>query len=149
MRMIRGGSDITMITALLCEAPLCRDCVATKTGVPGDQVDGALGTIATTLQLTVGAGRCYVCLQDKVATYRLATTNGRGRQPAAQLHGLWRYLEAHRGQLFCSACLKKALAVVGRIDRAVIAAEGRGATRRYGPCSICRLDRLLCGLAAL
>jgi hypothetical protein len=61
---------------------------------------------------------------------------------------LWQFLEGHRGELVCTQCLAAVLGATGRIDRAVMEAEGRGAQRRYGQCSMCGKDRLVCGLSA-
>jgi hypothetical protein len=60
---------------------------------------------------------------------------------------IWEFLDSHWGEMFCTQCLARALGATGRIDRAVIGAEGRGALRRYGTCSVCGRDRLVCGLA--
>jgi hypothetical protein len=60
---------------------------------------------------------------------------------------IWRFLEAHRGDMFCTQCIAAALFATKRIDRAILGAEGRGALRRYGTCVKCGKDRLLCGLA--
>ena len=117
---ISGGSDAEMITTVLGGAALCR----------------------------VGPARCQACLGVKTTTYRLATTNGAVRQPVAQQDGLWQFLEQHRGQMFCTRCLAAALGATRRIDRVVIAAEGRGALRRHRKCSACGKDRLVCGLSS-
>jgi hypothetical protein len=61
---------------------------------------------------------------------------------------LWRFLERRRGEMFCAQCLTAAVATTGRLDRALLGAEGRGARRRHGRCSACGKDRLLCGLAS-
>ncbi|MGH6689998.1 MAG: hypothetical protein ACREF4_04870 [Gammaproteobacteria bacterium] len=45
---------------------------------------------------------------------------------------MWRFLADHRGKMFCAQCLAAALGASRRIDRALIAAEGRGAQRLYG-----------------
>jgi hypothetical protein len=59
---------------------------------------------------------------------------------------LWEFLEQHRGEMFCSHCLAKTLGVTGRLDRAVMVAEGRGARRQHRQCVTCGKDRLVCGL---
>jgi len=61
---------------------------------------------------------------------------------------IWRFLDAHRGAMFCTQCIAIALCASKRIDRAILGAEGRGALRRYGTCVQCGKERLLCGLAA-
>lgn len=61
---------------------------------------------------------------------------------------LWQFLESHRQEMFCAACLAMALKATSRLDRALFVAEGRGARRRHGKCSICGKQRLLCGLAS-
>jgi hypothetical protein len=71
------------------------------------------------------------------------------RRPASLAAALWKFLEGRRGQMFCTQCLVRALGATRRLDRAVIAAEGRGAHRRHRPCSVCGRDRLVCGLASL
>jgi hypothetical protein len=59
---------------------------------------------------------------------------------------IWLYLESRRGEAFCSVCLANALGISRRFDRALMAVEGRGAWRRFGPCPTCGKDRLLTGL---
>ena len=61
---------------------------------------------------------------------------------------LWQFLESRRSDAFCTACLSDVLEATHRIDRALIAAEGRGAHRRYSSCTLCGKDRLLTGLPA-
>jgi hypothetical protein len=68
--------------------------------------------------------------------------------PPSIREALWRFLESHRGQMFCAQCLATAVAATQRLDRALLGAEGRGARRRHGRCSACGKDRLLCGLAS-
>jgi len=69
------------------------------------------------------------------------------RDAPRDVHRLWRFLGEHRGEMFCAACLAASLDVRGRVDRAIFAAEGNGADRRYGACSRCGKERLLCGRA--
>jgi hypothetical protein len=59
---------------------------------------------------------------------------------------IWFYLESRRGEAFCSVCLANVLGISRRLDRTLIAVEGRGAWRHYGPCPTCGKDRLLTGL---
>lgn len=154
LRPIGGGSDAALVAVAITGASLCLPCIAKKTGVPEAEADTLLLRIATTLRLGAGAGRCDSCLEQKT-TFRLNRAgvsggNGDGTvsvQPANTALAVWRYLEAHRGQMFCTQCLARALGIARRLDRAVIAAEGRGARRRYAPCVLCGKDRLLCGLS--
>lgn len=153
LRPIRGGSDAALIATVLSAAPLCPACMAKKTGVPSDRLAAVLGEIGTSVKLETGPGRCHACLEDHVTSYRLATTDGAAattdgvRAPAPPgRDGLWRFLEEHRGRMFCTACLVAALGATRRIDRLVLAAEGRGALRRHEHCSVCGKDRLVCGL---
>ena len=57
-------------------------------------------------------------------------------------HTLWTFLEGHRGEMFCTACLQ----TTKRIDRTVMEAEGRGAQRRHDRCAACGKVRLVCGI---
>jgi hypothetical protein len=61
---------------------------------------------------------------------------------------LWQFLASRRGEMFCTLCLGVALGTGARLDRALLVAEGRGAGRRHGACSMCGKHRLLCGLAS-
>jgi hypothetical protein len=49
---------------------------------------------------------------------------------------IWRFLESRRGEMFCTRCIIVALALVNRIDRDLLKAEGRGARRSYGPLGV-------------
>jgi hypothetical protein len=60
---------------------------------------------------------------------------------------LWLFLESWRGTGFCAGCLRGVLATTRRIDRTLLALEGRGARRYHAPCMMCGKDRLLCGLS--
>jgi hypothetical protein len=66
-RPLRGGSgaDAGLITRVILGARLCPSCIARKTGVPADQVNSLLRTIAGSLRLRVGPHRCDACLQHK------------------------------------------------------------------------------------
>ena len=66
-RPIRGGSgsDALLITPLIADARLCVACIAKKSGVPANQIDSLLRTIARTLRLSIGPHRCDPCLQHK------------------------------------------------------------------------------------
>jgi hypothetical protein len=153
LRPIAGGSDAGLVALAITGAALCLPCVAKKTGVPAADAEAMLLRIASTLELTAGPGRCDSCL-EQASTFRLdrAAEGVDGHVPAAAHPGeniavvVWRYLEAHRGQMFCTQCVARALGMVRRIDRAIIAAEGRGARRRYGACQACLKERLVCGL---
>jgi hypothetical protein len=61
---------------------------------------------------------------------------------------LWQFLASRRGEMFFTLCLGVALRTGARLDRALLVAEGRGAGRRHGTCSMCGKHRLLCGLAS-
>lgn len=65
LRVIRGASDIGMVTDVITGARLCLHCIARKTGVPLEQVNLMLTTIVRTLRLGVGPHRCDACLQQK------------------------------------------------------------------------------------
>jgi hypothetical protein len=154
LRVIRGGSDAGLVALAITDASLCLACVARKTGVPEPEVDAILLRVAGTLKLAAVGGRCDACLELKTV-FRLNRTAGDPTvtppaEPAPPLNlgrAVWRFLEKHRGRMFCAQCLGRALGVPRRLDRAVIAAEGRGARRHYGPCAICGKDRLVCGLS--
>lgn len=151
---IRGGSDAALIATSLSAAPLCAECLAKRTGVPSRRIDDMLAEISTTLKLLIGPSRCLGCLGDQATTYRLATTDGAGATNGAARtqrpgrESLWQFLEQHRGRMFCTACLAGALGATGRIDKLLLAAEGRGALRRHEPCAGCGRARLVCGLSA-
>jgi len=154
LRPIGGGSDAGDVALAITDASLCLPCIAKKTGVPEHETEALLMSIATTLKLVAIPGHCDGCL-DRGTTFHLNRTTGNGMPgatAAAPVPGMspgaavWRYLEEHRGQMFCTQCLGRALGMTRRLDRAVITAEGRGARRRYSACQICRKDRLVCGL---
>jgi hypothetical protein len=65
LRVIRGGSDVALVTETIAEARLCLHCIATMAGVSINQVDDALKTIAGTLRLRIGPHRCDSCRQYK------------------------------------------------------------------------------------
>ena len=152
LRQIRGGSDAALLATVLSTTPLCSDCIAKKTGVPGDRLDTVVGGIGSTLKLERGPGQCRACLEKKTTTYRLATidgaaaaaTNGAARRPNGI--ALWGFLEEHPGQMFCTPCVALALGTTKRIDRLLMTAEGRGALRRHARCTVCGKDRLVIGL---
>jgi hypothetical protein len=153
LRAISGGSDAGLIAVVITGAALCLDCITKKTGVPAPEADALLVKIAATLKLVSLPGRCDSCL-DQRTTFRLdRTVDGVAGAPMAPTRlptdaasTVWRYLGDHRGQMFCTQCLTRALGVAGRLDRAVIAAEGRGAVRRYSGCTTCGKERLVTGL---
>lgn len=162
MRAIAGGSDAELIAAFISTAPVCLSCVAKRTGVPEPAIERALATIKVTITVITETWRCSACLEVK-PTFHLpgaaptppptptskpaptAPWPPRITRPALDAE-LWNILAARRGQMLCTACLAKALGALGRIDRALMAAEGRGALRRHGRCVECGKDRLLCGL---
>jgi len=55
-----------------------------------------------------------------------------------------RFLAEHRGETFCSGCLALKLRGAPEIpSSALFEAEGRGARRAYGVCSVCGNERLV------
>jgi hypothetical protein len=78
---------------------------------------------------------------------RLDHAMPRDGRPPSLVEALWQHLDTHRGQTFCARCLAGALGAAGRLDRAISIAQGRGARRRQGRCSMCGARRLVCGLA--
>jgi len=76
LRPICGGSDAALVTATIQNARLCLDCIARKTGVPLEQINGLLIAIGRTVRLTIGPHRCDACLQRKT-TFSLT----KDRQP--------------------------------------------------------------------
>jgi hypothetical protein len=87
---------------------------------------------------------------DRALPIRGGSTDGLERRsvvPGDRRVDLWHFLERPRGEMFCAACLHMAIKATGRLDLALIAAEGRGARRVYGDCPMCGRPRLLCGLA--
>ena len=49
----------------ITDVTMCLSCIARKTGVPVEQVNGLLRTITRTLRLRIGPHRCDACLQHK------------------------------------------------------------------------------------
>lgn len=82
---IGGGSDAALIATVLGTAPLCTECVAKRTGVPGPRVDGVFGEIRTAVSLVIASARCQDCLEDKPRTYRLATMDGTATDGAVRI----------------------------------------------------------------
>jgi hypothetical protein len=154
IRRISGASDAALVTGVLRDAPLCLPCIARKTGVPAPEAESLLFVIAGAVQIIRAAASCVACL-DVTTTVRIGPGPGDGRSSSVAecetgslrvQDALWRFLESHRGKMFCTACLQAALGARGRLDRAVMSAEGRGARRAHTPCSSCGKDRLTCGL---
>jgi hypothetical protein len=151
---IRGGSDLDspFVVELISKASLCQPCLAGKTGISQLRIAEAIDRIGAFMVVHAESARCAGCL-NVTTTYRVSdrATNGPAEpvpQTLTTLNGaLWRFLEDHRGQMFCTQCIAKALFATRRIDRAVLGAEGRGARRHYGTCAACGKERLLCGLA--
>jgi hypothetical protein len=148
-------SDKTaLVTALILDRPMCLPCTALKGGMSPKEAEETLQRIATVVGLHRVLGRCRDCgiTTSVTSIERPAGPAGLpgppGRRPTSHAAALWQFFESHRGDLFCTRCLSIALETTGRFDRAIISAEGRGAIRRYGPCSRCGMERLLCGLAA-
>ena len=132
-----------LVTALIVERPMCVPCIAAKSGLGVADVTATLAAVGAGLRLHDATGRCRECGR----TAAVMSLERPGEQPLAPREGgLWDFLEQHRGKLFCSACVAVALGTSKRLDRALIAAEARGARRQHGPCSECGKGRLLCGL---
>jgi hypothetical protein len=154
---IRGGSDgdLSAVTDVLNSRPLCLACIASKTGLSPSETGLALQRIRDVVAVTVEDTQCGACLED-ATTYRFTQTPSRTAQGSPALaarqaaltrrEAIWRFLESRRGEMFCTECVANALQAARRIDRAILAVEGRGARRQYGRCSSCGKDRLLCGL---
>jgi hypothetical protein len=138
------------IVALIVQSPLCLECLEDKTGIPVADGEDVIQRIRSAVDVTVTTGLCNGCL-------RTTTTYFVGAPPRPRLarsmpvgltlrRALWEYLTEHRGEMYCTACLAASLGATSRLDRAVFAAEGRGARRLYGRCPSCDKERLLCGL---
>lgn len=166
-RLLQRTASAEMLIGLLSTLPVCTGCLADRSGFDATAVEAAIGTTAATVQLLVGPHVCVRCLQART-TVRLpgaepaavtgpppATRAAEPRNPAPRriprqaldAETLWGFLEVRRGEMFCTACVASAIGATQRVDRVVIAAEGRGALRRHGRCAACGKDRLLCGLA--
>jgi hypothetical protein len=157
LRRISGSSDLDspFIVEIISTSAVCLDCLARKTGIPLDRTSDAMERVRAIMAVLVAGGRCEACLRV-TTVYRLAppaavpaANDGHARTvpaPLTQNEAIWRYLESRRGDMFCTQCIAGALSATRRIDRAVLAAEGRGALRRYGLCVACGKERLLCGL---
>lgn len=131
-----------LVTALILDRPMCALCIAEKSGLGEDDLDATLTAIRNALRLHDATGRCRECGTTAV----VMSIEHPDQAPVPREQALWRFLDQHRGKLFCSSCIAEALGTSRRIDRALIAAEGRGARRQHGPCSECGKSRLLCGL---
>jgi hypothetical protein len=53
--------QVALITALILERPTCRVCIAEKSGLSADDVDGPLTTIRGVLELRSTVERCRRC----------------------------------------------------------------------------------------
>lgn len=151
-RRIRGGSesDSPFIIEIISKASMCLPCVASKTGISPTRIAEVIERIRSFIVVENGTGRCAGCLQV-TSTYRVPDHTApdaleRRPIPSTLNAALWRFLEDHRDQMFCTQCIANALFATKRIDRAVLGAEGRGARRQYGACASCGKERLLCGL---
>jgi hypothetical protein len=154
VRRISGASDAALVAGVLGDAPLCLPCIIRKTGVPSPAAESLLAVIGEAVQIIRAAAACVACL-DVTATVRIGPGPVDGRSSSVAEPGtvplrlqdvLWRFLESHRGDMFCTACLQAALGATTRLDRAMMSAEGRGARRAHTLCSSCGKDRLTCGL---
>ena len=157
-RRISGGSDVDapLIVEVISKGPMCLECLAKRTGVPSSRITESLQRMGEFIAVTAEADRCGPCLRI-TTVYRLTDPRASASPRVASLptrlaalthtEAIWQFLDAHRGEMFCTQCLATALCATKRIDRAVLGAEGRGALRRYGICVKCGKDRLLCGLA--
>lgn len=160
-RLLQSRVHSHLIAMLLTPLPLCTSCLADRTGRRAEDVEAVISTIAATILLLIGPDICAAC-QTTRTTVRLAgagpettprpgpnvspsTVHRAPVRPALDAM-IWRTLEARPGELLCTACLAKAIGATQRIDHALMAAEGRGAVRRFGPCAGCAKQRLLCGV---
>jgi transposase len=140
------------IVALIVQTPLCLDCLEDKTGIPAAEGEDVIQRIRAAVDVTVSTGHCNGCLRT-TTTYFLGASPRPPMARAASVgltlrRALWEYLTQHRGEMYCTSCLAASLGATSRLDRAVFAAEGRGARRLYGRCPSCDKERLLCGLTA-
>jgi hypothetical protein len=124
---------------------MCLDCLSRKAGIVPARAAAAVERVRAFLQVTVKNGRCEGCLNITMV-YGLTDGISAASVPVRQNDVIWAFLEAHRGKMHCTQCIANALASTRRIDRAILAAEGRGARRQYGSCAVCGRERLLCGL---
>ena len=65
LRPICGGSDAALVTSIIRDASLCLHCIAKKSGVPVEQVNGLLLIVSRTFRLRIGPHRCDTCLERK------------------------------------------------------------------------------------
>jgi hypothetical protein len=72
VRVISGGSggDLSYLAAVIRGAPLCLECIETRTGVPLLEVETALRTMARTFRLVIAVGSCERCRKTD-ATFSL------------------------------------------------------------------------------
>ncbi len=73
LRPIHGSpdGDAGIIVTTITGVSLCVDCVARRTGVSAPHVDAVLATIADTVKMSMGLGRCDGCLGRKMV-FRIA-----------------------------------------------------------------------------
>jgi hypothetical protein len=65
-RLIRGGSDVAVVAEAITDARLCVHCIARKTGVPAEEVNGLVTTLAGTIRIWIGPHRCDACLERRI-----------------------------------------------------------------------------------
>jgi hypothetical protein len=142
-----GGSDpdSPSIVEVIGQTPMCLDCLSRRIGIVPARAVEAVERVRAFLQVTVKNGRCEGCLHV-TTVYGLTDAAPAAPTPARQNDVVWAFLERHRGTMHCTQCIANALTATRRIDRAILAAEGRGARRQYGNCTVCGKERLLCGL---
>ncbi len=82
---VHGGSDPDIdgpliVMTLVRGIALCAECLARKTGVPGDEVTAVLARVRKHIVLHEQSGRCHRCLMMKtVYTLNTALRDGRAR----------------------------------------------------------------------
>ena len=62
----------TLITALILDRPMCLDCIAAKSGLPADTIDGVLQRIGRVLNLQRTVERCRACGETDVEVASVA-----------------------------------------------------------------------------
>ena len=65
-RLIRGGSDVAMVTEAITDAQLCVHCIARRTGVPAEEINSLVTTLAGTIRIWIGPQRCDACLERRI-----------------------------------------------------------------------------------
>src|SRR5215470_10271549 len=98
---IAGGADDSGLLATLRAAVrgVCAECIETQTGLPATQVPLTIARLRQSIHIQTARGRCDVCAEIRTM-YRAG--------PRA-IDAIVEFLNQHRGEAFCSACIASRL----------------------------------------